>query len=219
MSNDSRVAGLGKNRIEALTDGIFATAMTVLVISLSVPVIATQQISTELIVDLKSLFPTVLGYVISFVVLAAYWIRHHNMFHYIARVDSRLLWLNILFLMTVGFIPFSTALIGRYPLARIPVIIYGSNLIATGLSLQALWVYSANRHQLIAPSLSERAVARVNILMLIGTLGYAAAIIFAFINTMLSLAVYTIVPVFYIFLGIRRRQPTPRPTVQARPKR
>jgi uncharacterized membrane protein len=156
---------------------------------------------------------------ISFVVLAAYWIRHHNMFHYIARVDSRLLWLNILFLLTVGFIPFSTALIGRYPLAQIPVIIYGSNLIGTGLSLQALWVYSANRNQLIAATLSERAVARLNILMLIGTLGYGAAILFAFINTMLSLAIYTIIPVFYIFLAIRRRHPTPRPTVQVHPKK
>ncbi|MGA2784362.1 MAG: TMEM175 family protein [Candidatus Bathyarchaeia archaeon] len=219
MSNDSRVAGLGKGRIESLTDGIFATAMTVLVISLSVPVISTPQISTELIVDLKSLFPTVLGYVISFVVLAAYWVRHHNMFHYIARVDGGLLWLNILFLLTVGFIPFSTALIGRYPLARLPVIIYGSNLIATGLSLHVLWVYSTNRKQLIATTLNERIVARVNILMLMGPLAYAAAIIFSFINTELSLAIYTIIPVFYIFLGIRRQHLTPKPTIQRHPKK
>jgi len=219
LSDDSRVAGLGKGRIEALTDGIFATAMTVLVISLSVPVVSAPQLSTELVVDLKSLFPTVLGYVISFVVLAAYWVRHHNMFHYIAKVDSRLLWLNILFLLTVGFIPFSTALIGRYPLTRIPVIIYGSNLIGTGLSLQALWVYSANRNQLIATTLSERAVARANILMLIGPVGYAAAIILAFINTELSLAIYTIIPVFYIFLGLRRRHPTLRPHIESSPKK
>jgi uncharacterized membrane protein len=188
--------------------------MTVLVISLSVPVITTPQLSAVLVADLTSLFPTVLGYVISFVVLAAYWIRHHAMFHYIAKVDLGLLWLNILFLLTIGFIPFSTALIGRYPLAQIPVIIYGSNLIATGLTLQALWVYSANRNHLTATTLSERSVATVNILMLIGPLGYAAAIIFAFINTELSLALYTIIPVFYIFLGMRHRHLTPSPPRQ-----
>src|ERR1700680_4108532 len=113
------IPGLGKGRLESLSDGIFGTVMTVLVLSLSVPIVTSTSLPAEnsqLFDELKGLIPDILSYVISFAILGTYWIRHHTMFHYVVRVDRVLLWLNILFLMTIGFIPFSTALIGRYAL-------------------------------------------------------------------------------------------------------
>jgi uncharacterized membrane protein len=108
------VPGLGKGRLESLTDGIFGTVMTVLILSLSVPIVTSGSLPSEnsqLLSYLTSLLPDILSYVISFAILGTFWIRHHTMFHYVTRVDRVVLWLNILFLMTIGFIPFSTALI------------------------------------------------------------------------------------------------------------
>ncbi len=88
MSLDqSSIPGLGKGRLEALTDGIFATVMTVLVLSLSVPVIASgvtgPNLSSEVVGDILALWPDILGYVLSFLLLAVLWISHHSVFHYV----------------------------------------------------------------------------------------------------------------------------------------
>jgi uncharacterized membrane protein len=92
MSLDqSSILGLGKGRLEALTDGIFATVMTVLVLSLSVPVIASNitgsELSSDVVVDIEALWPNILGYVLSFLLLAVLWISHHSVFHYVTRLD------------------------------------------------------------------------------------------------------------------------------------
>jgi uncharacterized membrane protein len=138
-SEHSSIPGLRKGRLEALTDGIFATVMTVLVLSLRIPVIASNvtgsQLSSEVVTDIETLWPNILGYVLSFLLLAVLWISHHNVFHHITRVDRPLLWLNTLFLLTIGFLPFSTALIGRYYQVQLPVIIYGANVIATSFCM------------------------------------------------------------------------------------
>src|SRR5579872_904740 len=92
LSSEDRgpIIGLGKGRLESLTDGIFGTVMTVLVLSLSVPIVTSGSLPAEnsqLLTALDNLIPDVLGYVISFAILGTYWIRHHTMFHYVVRVD------------------------------------------------------------------------------------------------------------------------------------
>src|SRR5881296_2933246 len=100
MSLDqSSIPGLGKGRLEALSDGIFATVMTVLVLTLSVPVITTPVLGSELSADVAAgvlaLAPNILSYVLSFLLLAVMWVSHHNIFHYLRSVDRPLIWLNI----------------------------------------------------------------------------------------------------------------------------
>ena len=125
----------GKGRVESLSDGIFATVMTVLVLSLSIPTIvnATGSAVTSYVLGLG---PTILSYVMSFLILAVFWVRHHYIFHFISRVDNALIWLNMLFLLTIGFVPFSTELIGRFWDTQVSTVVYGSNLIASGISLE-----------------------------------------------------------------------------------
>src|SRR2546430_17577049 len=120
MSLDqSSIPGLGKGRLEALTDGIFATVMTVLVLSLSVPVIAGDvtgpRLSSEVVTDIEVLWPNILGYVLRFLLLAVLWITHHIVILYVTSLHRPLLRLNTFILLTIGFLPFSTALIGSYP--------------------------------------------------------------------------------------------------------
>jgi uncharacterized membrane protein len=79
---------------------------------------------------------------LSFVIVGIYWVAHHNSFHYIKRSDRTLLWLNLLLLLCIVFIPFPTALVGQYPEQQISVVIYGGTLVITGLVLQLLWWYA-----------------------------------------------------------------------------
>src|SRR6267378_5005187 len=166
MSLDqSSIPGLGKGRLEALTDGIFATVMTVLVLSLSVPVIASgvtgSRLSSEVVVDIEALWPNILGYVLSFLLLAVLWISHHSVFHYVTRVDRPLLWLNTLFLLTIGFLPFSTALIGRYPEFQAPEVIFGANVIAITICMLGILSYSSRTGLLVVSGRDARVMGRI----------------------------------------------------------
>ncbi len=203
MSLDqSSIPGLGKGRLEALTDGIFATVMTVLVLSLSVPVMASGvtglKLSSEVVGDIVTLWPDIVGYVLCFLLLAVLWISHHSVFHYVTRVDRPLLWLNTLFLLTIGFLPFSTALIGRYPEVQVPVIIYGANIIATSFCMLGILSYSTRNSLLVVPEHDERVMKRVRARWRTGPWIYLAAIILSFIHPLISFAVYVRALIFLV---------------------
>jgi hypothetical protein len=93
MDDTNLNSGLSKTRIEALTDGIFAIAMTLMVFDIKVPAVA-QMNQLNLRHELIQLWPRFLAYVISFVMLGVYWVGHHNQYHYIRSTDRPLLWIN-----------------------------------------------------------------------------------------------------------------------------
>jgi uncharacterized membrane protein len=194
--------GLSKGRVEALTDGIFATVMTVLVLSLSVPVITGPLTNTELNLDLfravEGLFPDLLGYVLSFLLLAVMWVSHHSVFHFISRMDRPLLWMNIIFLLTIGFVPFSTALLGRYPLLQLPVIIYGANVVGISISMQAFLSYAARKKMLVAEGEGEVLIGRIIKRWRLGVLLYSAAIGLSFVDTRISVGIYGAALLYYV---------------------
>ena len=114
VGDTNLISGLSKTRIEALTDGIFAIAITLMVFDIKVPAV-TQMNQLNLRHELIQLWPRFLAYVISFVMLGVYWVGHHNQYHYIRRTDRPFLWINIFFLMGISLIPFSTGLLGQFP--------------------------------------------------------------------------------------------------------
>jgi len=203
LSSDTRhiLPGLGRGRLESLTDGIFGTVMTVLILSLSIPLIIPSTPSSEnaqFVSSLRSLLPDILSYVISFAILGAFWIRHHMMFNFVNRVDRVLLWLNIIFLLTIGFIPFSTALIGRYPYLQLSLVVYGANLIATSLTSQFLWRYALNNKLLAHDGLDERMMSKINNRMTLGPIFYLGGIGISFIEPVVTLVIYIVSLLFFI---------------------
>jgi len=200
MSAPPATLGLGKGRIEALSDGIFATVMTVLVLSLSIPTI-TGSTNSAIATYVAALWPIILSYVMSFLILAVYWVRHHNIFHFIARLDNTLVWINMIFLLTVGFVPFSTELIGRYWDTQVSTIIYGSNLIASGITMQVMWQYAYTRKLMIVDNLDERVMARVNRRLLGGPVLYLVAILFSLAvpdGTEIAVGIYVLTLAYYV---------------------
>lgn len=167
--------------------------MTVLVLSLSVPVVTSgvsgSQLSFDVFVSIEGLLPNILAYVLSFLLLAVLWTSHHNIFHYITKVNRQLLWLNTVFLLTIGFIPFSTSLIGRYPLVMIPVVIYGANIFATGLTMLAILSFTARTKLMVVPEAEGPVMARIRARWRQGTMLYLVAALLSFVPVV-SFALY-----------------------------
>ena len=128
------LVNLKTSRVEALSDGVFAIAMTILVLNISVP--TAETVSADRLPDaLRQVGPQVIVYIISFVNLGVLWVGQHNQYHFIERADRWFLWINILYLLLISFMPLATELLGHYPLHRLALVVYGTNLIAATLVL------------------------------------------------------------------------------------
>jgi uncharacterized membrane protein len=197
-SENRQVTGLNTNRLVAFSDGVFAVAITLLVLNLQVPQIAT---GSELVSKVGALWPKLLSYALSFVIVGIYWVAHHNTFHYIKRSDRNLLWLNILLLMCIVFLPFPTALLGQYPEQRVAVIIYAGTLVITGLVLQSLWWYATSEYRLVDRTIDPRLVQRATRRNLTAPLIYLLAIGISLFSVPASFVLFFLVPVYYILPG------------------
>src|ERR1043166_9432588 len=146
---------IGKNRIEALSDGIFAIAMTLLVLEFHVPSLPADAPNVEVLPAMLALWPKFLSYVVAFVSLGFFWVGHHVMYHIIRRADRVLLWLNIVFFMFVSFLPFSTSVLNAFPEAFIAPLFFGANLTTIGWVLFSHWT-SASSQPAMSPALSAQ---------------------------------------------------------------
>jgi uncharacterized membrane protein len=203
--------GLTKSRIEALCDGVFAIAMTLMIFNIKVPEIPSELVGAELAHNLFNLCPQFLVYAMSFVMLGVYWVGHHNQYHYIRHTNRLLLWINVAFLLCVTFIPFSTALLGRYPTQQIALVVYALNLILVGIVLFVHWHYALSRRLLDAeldPVLVKLASRRI----LLAPAILVLAVVFSFVSTNISLGLCAIIPVLYVLPGRIDRHWTPTHT-------
>ncbi len=122
----------GKHRLEALADGIFAVAMTLLVIELKLPETAHLHGEAELVRALAAMSGKFISWIISFLVLALYWHSHQRLFHQLQRVDGRLVAFTLFFLAAASLLPFASALSGQYVKAQIAQAVYSGVLLLMG---------------------------------------------------------------------------------------
>ena len=137
------------DRIVTFSDGVFAIAITLLVLNIETPEIPANLVAEELPGRLLDLWPKFLSYVISFLVILTYWIAHHSIFSAIKGYDRKLIWLNSLFLMCVAFLPFPASLFGEYGEQPLVVAIYAGSLAITRLLLTAVWWYASSGRRLV----------------------------------------------------------------------
>ena len=194
-------------RLEALADGVFAIAMTLLVLELAIPVLSEHHTNTEITRELANLWPKFLSYSLSFLILGVYWIIHHYIFENINLYDSTLAWLNILFLMFVSLIPFTTSLMGEYFLERTPTLIYGIQLLIMFLLGFSLFTYSTTKFRLVNDDYPVVLRKGAKYMAYIYFTILTTAILFSFFYTVVSVAIYgLIVVVFIIFTGLGRSE-------------
>lgn len=195
---------IGKSRLESLSDGIFAFAMTLLVISLVVPEIPDSQAPEILPGALASMYPEFMLFVISFFILSGFWISHHHILEPVKYVDPILVRINIFLLFFIVFIPFTTSISGDYTNVLEAVLFFHVNLLAASLTLIAMRWY-INRHTAtLAPEMHslgksniERSVVMPGMILV--------AIGVSFINTVSSMWCYALIPVLLVGSGYIRR--------------
>jgi TMEM175 potassium channel family protein len=196
LANDP-LLDLKTSRIEALSDGVFAIAMTILVLSISVPTTATVS-ADRLSAALRQIAPQVLVFVISFINLGVLWVGQHNQYHFIVRADRWFLWINMAYLLMISFMPLSTALLGHYPLHRMALMVYGMNLIGATLILALHWHYATTHGRLTRERLSSLVVRLARRRILGSAAAYTIALVLSLAVPIAALALFLVVPLLNI---------------------
>ena len=181
-----------KNRVEAFSDGVFGFVATLLVIELKLPE------GASVWQDLLAIAPKLMAFVLSFLIVTMYWVAHHSMFHFVARVDRNLLWLNNLSLLSVCFIPFPTAVLGNHHMDPSAIALYGATLIIVNVMNTLAWSYTARKQELADKDLTPRIAKQVRRLHLFPVAAYAVAIVAGRFQPWVSLAIFVCVPLFFI---------------------
>ena len=180
-----------KNRLETCSDGVFAIVITLLVLDIKLPEVN----ALGLIQALKESLPRIAAYVLSFAIIGLYWISHLRSFELIAKVNGAVFWINLLLLLLVSFIPFPTALLGRYPNEALPIVIYGLTLIACNAVGLGLMAYLLRHPHLLAEEYRRDGLWRqfpVRLIVIVNA-GYLMAVVLAGVAPLASYVLFALI--------------------------
>jgi uncharacterized membrane protein len=192
----SKTLGVSKGRLEAFSDGVFAIAITLLVLTIAQPT-NYRDLGNQLV----DRWPSFAAYAVSFVVIGIMWLNHHSIFQHFARIDRSLVYLNLLLLLTVVFIPYPTGIFGE-ALKRgygeeVAAVVYSISMAVNAFSWGALWLYASGRRRLLDDAFPESERATATVLFTLGTVLYTIAVVIAFINAYACLAFHALLALYY----------------------
>jgi TMEM175 potassium channel family protein len=141
--------GISKDGLLGFSDAIFSIAITLLVITLTLPVIQDGKFDEEFIDSLAGLLPRILGFIISFFVIATYWLSLHRIFFFVKRLDKRFIWITLIFLFFIVFMPFPTSVLGQYGNHPLAAIFYAVTLTLSSFIMLSLWQHAAKGRKLV----------------------------------------------------------------------
>jgi TMEM175 potassium channel family protein len=199
-------------RVEAFSDGVFAIAITLLVLDLKVPK-ASEPGAGRLLQTLSREWPMFLAYLTSFATILVMWVNHHKLFNYIRRTNDAFLFLNGLLLLFVTFVPFPTALVSAHlqdSEARTAAAIYAATYEAIAISFNLLWRYAADGHRLLATGADAAEVRAITRQYRTGPVFYVVAFLLAFVSAPASFGMCLLLAVYWAFTGalsIFRKEP------------
>ncbi len=199
-----RTEGDNLGRLQALSDGLFATVLTILVLDLKLPDISQLASAGDVHRVINELGVHLYSYVLTFIVAGVFWMAHHGDFNHIIRYNNRLLWFNLMFLLFVGLLPFSTAGMSNNNLSAASWSIYAMNNAALGVMLALTWGY-AYTHRLADPALPRRAARYQGLRHLItpGAFLISIGVVYLAPNTYLAPYSLLMIPVIQVFLDRR----------------
>ncbi len=200
---DAGAALPSASRVEAFSDGVLAIAITLLILEVKVPEVESPSGLARALADT---WPSYVTYLVTFGVIGIMWVNHHALFERIKVVNRTLMFLNLLLLMTISFLPFPTALLARYLRvggqdASVAAAVYSLNALCIALAFSAMWRYLSRTPAVLADGftteMARTALKRAGI----GPVIYAATIVIAFINPYLCLACHAGVALFFVLPG------------------
>ncbi len=192
----NQIAGQSVERLAALSDGIFAVAMTLLVLDLKTP--ASEAIHSELDLwrVLVSLAPRILVYMMSFLTLGIFWVGQQTQLNHLSRSDRSLSWIHLSFAFAVSLTPFSTSFLAEHLAYRVALLTYWFNILLLGATLFFSWMCALDQH-LVREDISDEVVRAIKRRIVIGQSLYAFGALLCVINTFWSIAFIVLVQLNY----------------------
>jgi uncharacterized membrane protein len=195
---------MSKQRLESFSDGVFAIAITLLILTIAQP---TDYV--HLGQDLADRWPSLAAYVVSFAVIGIMWFNHHSIFAHFARADRGLVYLNLVLLLTIAFIPYPTGVFGealrRGSGAQTAAVFYSATMAVNAYAWSALWLYASSRRRLLNDSFPESQRGPATLLFSIGVAVYTVSVGIAFVNAYACLAFHGLMAVYYALDPLSRR--------------
>lgn len=188
---------IDKDRILAFSDAVFAFAATLLVLKIELSPDMREQIATQLPNALLTLLPQYMANIITFLIIGYYWLNHHAIFGLIEKLNATIVWVNLLLLISVSFLPFAVDLYGDYPNTSSVVVFYSISVAIVGYILVFLWWYSSHKHRFISHDISTK---KINFTL---ARTFVAPIVFTLSIPLVYLhPVITQISWIFIFIGI-----------------
>jgi TMEM175 potassium channel family protein len=183
-------------RVEAFSDGVFAIAITLLILAVGIEqALAKGGLGHQLL----DLWPAYVAYAVSFLTIGIMWVNHHAVFRQFARVDRPLLLLNVLLLMLIAFVPFPTRVVADHARSasdrEAAALLYGSTMTITAILFFGVWIYGSRR--LLRPDADRREVSGITRSYLPGAPTYATATLVALVSSTASLIMFGAIALFY----------------------
>jgi len=195
-SSYNRIAGQSAERLAALSDGVFAVAMTLLVLDLKAPTTEAIHNEHDLWRALAALSPRLIPYMMSFLTLGIFWVGQQTQLNHLARSDRSLSWIHILFLFAVTITPFSTSLLAEFMAYRVALLVYWANILLLGATLYVSWVCAVGSG-LVKSDMPPEVPAAIKRRILIAQSLYAVGALLCLINTSWSIGFIVLVQLNY----------------------
>ena len=189
---------MSPNRLEAISDGVFAIAITLLVLDIHVP----DPADTESLASaLDSQWPSYVAYAVSFLTIGIIWINHHHTVSLLARTDRTMQFLNILLLLLVAFLPFPTKLVAQYldaPGEKAAALTYAATLVVMAALHQLWWRYARWNRRLVAEGTPDSALEAVDRAYIVGVPMYGFVFLIAFVSPLAAVFLTFAIAAFYL---------------------
>jgi TMEM175 potassium channel family protein len=192
----NRIQGRSLERLAALSDGIFAVAMTLLVLDLHLPAAAQVHGEGELLAALAALAPQWITYGMSFLTLGIFWAGQQTQLNHISEGTRDLTWIHLGFLFFITLIPLSTRLLAEFIAFRAALIVYWLNILSCGVMLYWSWAHATHANLVKADTPAEVHVSICRRILIAQSL-YAAGAVLCLVNTSVSIAVIVLVQLNY----------------------
>ncbi len=196
MSLYNQIAGRSVERLSALSDGVFAVAMTLLVLDLHSPAVEAVHSERDLWLALGAIGPRVAIYAMTFVTLGIFWNGQQAQLNHLAHSDRSLSWIHIAFLFAVSLTPFSTTLLAGFTTYRVALLAYWANILLLGISLYASWVCAVGS-RLVKEDMPAHVSTAIKRRILIAQSLYAAGALLCLVNTYVSIGWIVVVQLNY----------------------
>jgi len=194
-------------RVEAFSDGVFAIAITLLILEIKVPKIDMHMTNSELFTSLLNLWPSYFAFLLSFAAVLIMWINHHGFFKYLKTINSKFLYANGFLLLMVTFIPFPTAVLAEHinsPAANVSAAFYCGAMVLVSVAYNVLWFTTAYKRALVKDEISDALINKIRNAYWVGFFVYLASFIVSFFYAIAGIVICISFWIFWISLDYNK---------------